>query len=134
MADPYDIAAGEALARLRRLRGMSQTDVARASGVTYPQIQKYESGANRMSVSRMVRIAAALDMTLVAFVAEFAPLPDGAAIPDENLAALKALADAGREVDERLAALRADMADHFAAVRQMLEGAGRRQVLQEAAQ
>jgi transcriptional regulator with XRE-family HTH domain len=39
---------------------MSQTDLGRKIGVSYHQMQKYEHGRNRLTVGRLVEIAAAL--------------------------------------------------------------------------
>jgi len=39
---------------------MSQTQLGEAVGVTFQQIQKYESGANRITSGMLVRLAAAL--------------------------------------------------------------------------
>ena len=47
--------------RLQRLKmGMSQTELANSVGLTFQQVQKYESGANRISASRLVQIAISL--------------------------------------------------------------------------
>lgn len=57
---PVDVAVGHAV-RARRLSiGASQEALAEAAGVSFQQIQKYESGANRISCSRLVQIAGAL--------------------------------------------------------------------------
>ncbi|WP_366941783.1 helix-turn-helix domain-containing protein [Asticcacaulis sp.] len=54
--------------RLRRgLRGMSQSDLARALGITFQQVQKYERGSNRVSVGKLYRLADILDVPLVFF-------------------------------------------------------------------
>jgi transcriptional regulator with XRE-family HTH domain len=47
--------------------GMSQYQLARAIGIASQQIQKYEIGANRLSVSRLVEIAEALDVPIAWF-------------------------------------------------------------------
>ena len=41
----------------RRKQGMTQEDIARGLGMSYQQVQKYESGANRISVGRLYEIA-----------------------------------------------------------------------------
>ncbi|THD80656.1 MAG: XRE family transcriptional regulator [Phenylobacterium sp.] len=47
--------------RLRRRQlGLSQDALAQAVGVRFQQLQKYESGANRVSASRLFEIARAL--------------------------------------------------------------------------
>ncbi|WP_375461128.1 helix-turn-helix domain-containing protein [uncultured Enterovirga sp.] len=40
--------------------GLSQTKLADAIGVTFQQVQKYENGINRVSGSRLAKIAVAL--------------------------------------------------------------------------
>lgn len=55
--------------RARRLEiGMSQERLAALIGVTFQQVQKYERGANRIAVSRLVDIADALGQPAGAFV------------------------------------------------------------------
>jgi transcriptional regulator with XRE-family HTH domain len=46
---------------------MSQTKLAQAIGVTFQQVQKYESGANRISSSRLQQIAKVLDVPISSF-------------------------------------------------------------------
>jgi transcriptional regulator with XRE-family HTH domain len=46
----------------------SQEALANQVGVTFQQIQKYENGSNRVSGSRLVQIAKALDITVAALV------------------------------------------------------------------
>ncbi len=58
MADPIDIAVGKEVARTRKLRGFTQTEVGNALGLTFQQIQKYEKGSNRISASKLMNIAA----------------------------------------------------------------------------
>ena len=42
---------------LRMSRGLSQTELANRIGVTFQQVQKYESGSNRISVGRLTKVA-----------------------------------------------------------------------------
>lgn len=57
--------------RARRLAiGMSQEKLADEIGVTFQQVQKYEKGINRVAAATLLRIAAALE----ASVLEFLPL------------------------------------------------------------
>lgn len=58
--DPIDILVGERVRARRRALGLSQSDLGGGCGVTYQQIQKYESGANRLSASVLVKIAETL--------------------------------------------------------------------------
>lgn len=41
----------------RMVRGFSQTELGKAVGVTFQQVQKYEKDTNRVSSSRLQRIA-----------------------------------------------------------------------------
>ena len=55
---------GPTLRRLRRLRGMSQRDVAQASGITRPMLSGYERGRTLPSVETLDRLLAALGASL----------------------------------------------------------------------
>lgn len=59
--DPMDVALGATIRVRRRTIGMSQEALAEKCGVSFQQIQKYENGVNRVSFSRLVQIARALD-------------------------------------------------------------------------
>jgi transcriptional regulator with XRE-family HTH domain len=61
-----DVAIGHRIRERRRRLGLSQQALAEAVGVTFQQIQKYERGANRVSFSRLLEIAHALDCGLAA--------------------------------------------------------------------
>lgn len=61
-ADVIDKHIGERLLQMRREIGASQADVGQAVGVSYQQIQKYERGFNRISVSRLWKICEYLDV------------------------------------------------------------------------
>ena len=63
--DPMDIALGAAVRIRRRSIGLSQEALAEQCGVSFQQIQKYENGANRISFSRLVQIARALQCRVV---------------------------------------------------------------------
>lgn len=66
-----DRVVGARVAARRMALGLSQTALARALGVSFQQLQKYETGVNRISASRLHRIA----MATGASVADF--FPDG---------------------------------------------------------
>lgn len=51
LPNPTDVYAGSRLRFQRQVRQLSQTDVAKALGITFQQIQKYEKGTNRISAS-----------------------------------------------------------------------------------
>lgn len=58
--DPIDISVGAKLRELRKYRGMSQTALGSAAGVSFQQQQKYETGQNRIAASTLWRLAQAL--------------------------------------------------------------------------
>lgn len=54
---PADIAIGQRIAALRSARQHSQTALGRALGVSFQQIQKYETGKNKVSAGRLIAAA-----------------------------------------------------------------------------
>jgi transcriptional regulator with XRE-family HTH domain len=62
--DPLDVMVGAKIRIFRTHRGLSQSDLAEKIGVAFQQVQKYESGANRIGASRLSRIAAALGIPI----------------------------------------------------------------------
>jgi len=73
--DPIDVAVGARVRIRRRWLGLSQTQLATALGITFQQVQKYERGANRVSASMLVKIAAKLETTVAALVGEDGSAP-----------------------------------------------------------
>lgn len=65
-----DFVLGELLKQKRLAAGISQQQLAEACGITFQQVQKYERAANRISVSRLMAISAALGTTASALVTE----------------------------------------------------------------
>jgi transcriptional regulator with XRE-family HTH domain len=57
---PVDVHVGQRLHLARTAQGRSQADLGRVIGVSAQQIQKYETGANRMSASALFRLCAFL--------------------------------------------------------------------------
>jgi len=55
---------GKRLRSRRRLLGLSQMKLAETCGVTFQQIQKYETGAVAISASRLWKLAAALGVSI----------------------------------------------------------------------
>ena len=55
--DSIDVEVGRRVRVERIARGLSQTELADKIGVTFQQVQKYESGVNRISMGRLTRIA-----------------------------------------------------------------------------
>jgi transcriptional regulator with XRE-family HTH domain len=67
MKNSIDLHIGQRLRHRRWLLGMTQQQLAQAIGVRFQQIQKYESGANRISASRLWDLARALDVPVAFF-------------------------------------------------------------------
>ncbi|WP_093029291.1 helix-turn-helix domain-containing protein [Ruegeria marina] len=57
-----DAVVGQRIRARRMALGLSQADLGKAVGVRFQQVQKYESGANRVSASRLWAIAEVLDV------------------------------------------------------------------------
>jgi transcriptional regulator with XRE-family HTH domain len=58
--DAADLALGRAIRMWRRARRISQQALARTCGVTFQQLRKYETATDRISISRLARIAETL--------------------------------------------------------------------------
>src|SRR6266480_6255785 len=72
--DPIDIHVGSRIRTRRIYLDMRQEELGRKLGLTFQQVQKYESGANRVSASRLWEIAEVLGVTPEYF---FSGLPFG---------------------------------------------------------
>ncbi|MFC3118744.1 helix-turn-helix domain-containing protein [Jhaorihella thermophila] len=67
MPHPVDVHVGKRVRHRRWLIGMTQQQLAEKVGIKFQQIQKYETGANRISASRLWDIAEALDVPVSFF-------------------------------------------------------------------
>src|ERR1700760_509039 len=72
-----DVALGLRIRQRRKALGISQTALADSIGLTFQQIQKYERGFNRVSFSRLVDIAHALNCRVLDLIGDL----DDAGIP-----------------------------------------------------
>lgn len=61
---------GEIIRRRRRETGMTQLELGQSAHVSYQQVQKYETGANRISFSMLIRMAKGLGCTVSDIVGE----------------------------------------------------------------
>jgi transcriptional regulator with XRE-family HTH domain len=66
--NPVDTHVGTKVKSRRLMLGLSQEELAVAIGLTFQQVQKYERGTNRISVSRLVDISKALKTPLEYFL------------------------------------------------------------------
>ena len=67
MAHLVDVHVGKRIRQRRWLMGMTQQKLAECVGIKFQQIQKYETGANRVSASRLWDIADALEVDVAFF-------------------------------------------------------------------
>ena len=70
---PIDVHVGARLRQRRILLGMSQTALGKAAGIAYQQVQKYESGRDLISSSRLFEFAKILKVPASHFFEEMAP-------------------------------------------------------------
>ncbi len=67
MKHPVDVHVGQRVRQRRWMLGMTQQQLAENVGIKFQQIQKYETGMNRISASRLWDIAEALDVAVAFF-------------------------------------------------------------------
>lgn len=63
MPHPVDIHVGRRVKEIRTVRGFTQSNVAEQLGISFQQLQKYETGANRVSASRMFELSKLLGVS-----------------------------------------------------------------------
>jgi transcriptional regulator with XRE-family HTH domain len=76
--NPVDSHVGRKIREARILNGLSQTALAQKVGITFQQLQKYESAANRVSCSRLYDLARVLGVPVQAFFAGAGAEPESA--------------------------------------------------------
>lgn len=64
---PIDVHVGHRLRERRILLAIPQDQLAKQTGITFQQIQKYESGRNRVSASRLYEFASILNVPVAYF-------------------------------------------------------------------
>ena len=98
--DPIDIHVGKRIKLRRTLLHISQEQLAGDIGVTFQQVQKYESGHNRVSASRLFDISRVLNCPIAYFFEDIGPETTG----DRSTPAARS----GEAMAEEVAALDAD--------------------------
>ncbi len=86
-ATDVDAYVGARISLRRSALGLSQSALAQRIGVSFQQVQKYETGQNRISASRLHRVAHVLGTSVESF---FPPAEAGAAV-HEGLQALRSI-------------------------------------------
>jgi len=59
---------GALIREMRKSSGMSQMKLADRIGVSYQQVQKYEKGASKLSVPRLIQIAEVFSVPPITFI------------------------------------------------------------------
>ncbi len=88
MAHPVDVHVGKRIRHRRWMTGVTQQQLAEKVGIKFQQIQKYETGMNRVSASRLWDIAAGLGVNVGFF---FEGLEGGVADGDPEAGTLESL-------------------------------------------
>lgn len=115
--DPIDLAVGDAVRTRRIILGMSQTALAESIGVTFQQLQKYETGANRISASVLYRLSRVLAMPVMAFFTDVRGAEPPGAAPRAETADDRGMLSLIRKLnalDERLLRHVADLVEALA--------------------
>ena len=73
-----DIHVGARVRLRRNLLGLTLQTLAKAVGVTYQQLQKYERGVNRIGASRLFNLSRVLDVPISFFFEDLSPAAAGA--------------------------------------------------------
>ena len=84
-AKKIDTYIGARIRALRGVKGIRQEDLAKRIGVKFQQLQKYETGINRVSASRLVMIAGALDVPVAELFGKFGGVGDPAVLDKVRL-------------------------------------------------
>lgn len=84
-----DIKIGQAIRAVRIARGISQTDLGKVLGVTFQQLQKQESGKNRISTSALILICQKLGVSPMDIIGPLIGEPSDNAGLIDQVASLK---------------------------------------------
>ena len=82
MPHPVDTHVGRRMRQRREMCGMPQKELARQLGISFQQVQKYESGANRISASKMWQLCGVLEVSPGFFFEGLGPAGKRAAAVD----------------------------------------------------
>lgn len=103
---PVDVHVGRRVCGKRLDLGYNQSDLGRALGLTFQQVQKYEKGSNRISASKLYDIARFFKVEVGYFYEGLQAhgvdgVPDGAVVAEMAISATKV----GRQIVTGLARL-----------------------------
>lgn len=107
--DPTDVAVGARLRQFRREKGYTQHSLGDGLNLSFQQVQKYETGANRISASKLWDAARFLGVKVSDFfvdVDETAPPPPPSPLADKDTRALLKAWDMIERADQRTAIIK----------------------------
>lgn len=81
--DPLDVLVGKRIRTQRLVRKMSQSELGKQLGITFQQIQKYESGVNRVGAGRLQSIAKIFELPVNVFFGEDTATQDASEATNE---------------------------------------------------
>ncbi len=84
--DEVDVYVGARIGLRRSALGLSQSALAQQLGVSFQQVQKYETGQNRISASRLHRTATVLGTSVETF---FPPIDTARGAADDGWEAMR---------------------------------------------
>ena len=87
-AGVLDIEIGQRIRQARLAKAVTQDGLAQLLGISFQQVQKYESGSNRVSASRLLNVANALEVPVTYFYDELGQsefLTEDCELPDSLL-------------------------------------------------
>ena len=111
--NPIDVHVGNRVRMRRMLIGMSQERLGKELGLTFQQVQKYERGTNRISASRLYRIAQVLGVPVQYF---FEDLPQSVAAPAQEGGFAEARSEQSMIMDFLNSSEGLQLNRHFAAI------------------
>jgi transcriptional regulator with XRE-family HTH domain len=100
MSSAFNTAIGARLKRVRKLHGLTQSQLAARMSISFQQVQKYEAGVNTLSFERVCTLSALLGVPLADWAKDAsAAVPQEAANGRQELSLLQAFHAIGS--DER---------------------------------
>jgi transcriptional regulator with XRE-family HTH domain len=97
ISHPVDVHVGKQLRVQRIIMGLSQEALAKAVGITFQQVQKYERGINRMSASRLYDFSRVLGVAVSYFFEGYGNGNQSEASSDSEFKYAAGVAEAGAE-------------------------------------
>lgn len=83
--DPLDVLVGKRIRTQRLVCKMSQSELGKKLGITFQQIQKYESGVNRVGAGRLQTIAKIFNLPVSVFFGEDTATQDASEGTNETI-------------------------------------------------